>query len=175
MESPKLLKGVLKLFPFEFHFYFNISLELVKLNFGFHLEYPKKGFILSHPNLERVLVSYIKELKEYFEGRISFLNPPHHLNLKPFSLRVLELLREIPKGKTITYTELAQKANLPYGARAVAKILALNPLPLLYPCHRVVSKKGLSGFSQGTLLKWLLLYWEGQYQKTDKNLLKSKL
>jgi len=175
LESPKPLKGILKLFPFEFHFYFNTSLELVRLHFSFYLEYPKKEYILSHPNLEEILANYIKELKDYFECKISFLNPPHYLNLSPFSLRVLEILREIPKGKTITYTELAQRVNLPYGARAVARILALNPLPLLYPCHRVVSKKGLSGFSQGPLLKWLLLYWESPSQKTDKNFLKSKL
>lgn len=175
LENPKLLKGTLKVFPFEVDLYFNSSLELIKLNFRFFLEYPKKEITIPHPLLKSFFIEFFYELKEFFRGQKAFLDLPHRLTLKPTSSRVLKLLREIPKGKTITYAELAKKAGFLKGQRAVGRILALNPLPLLYPCHRVISQKGLSSFSQGILIKWLLLYWEYLHQNSDKEPLKSKL
>lgn len=169
LESPKLLKGILKLFPFEFDLYFNTSFELVRLNFRLYLAYPKKEIILPHPSLKNIFSICLKELRNFFECKSPFLNLPHHLTLKPSSLKILEFLRDIPKGKTITYGELAERVGLPKGQRAVAKILASNPLPLLYPCHRVISKRGISGYSQGVFLKWLLLFWETKYQISDSN------
>jgi len=175
LENPKLLKGSLKVFPFEFDLYFNSSFELIKLNFRFYLEYPQKKIFIPHPFLESFFIKFFYELKEFFHGKKAFLDLPHRLGLKPASIKVLKLLREIPKGQIITYAELAKKTGLPKGQRAVARILALNPLPLIYPCHRVISQRGLSGFSQGILLKWFLLYWEYLYQNSDRKIFKSKL
>lgn len=50
-----------------------------------------------------------------------------------------ELLR-IPYGKTITYSELAEKVRKPNAVRAVASAVAKNPLCIIIPCHRVVPK-----------------------------------
>ncbi len=168
LENPKLLKGYLKIFPFEFELSFNSSFELVKLNFRFYAEYPKKEIFIPHPSLEVYFREFLKEINAFFKGKKPFLDLPHRLSLKPTSQKVIELLREIPFGKIITYSELAKKACLPKGQRAVGQILARNPLPLLYPCHRVISQRGLSGFSQGALLKWFLLYWEYHQNFDDK-------
>lgn len=50
-----------------------------------------------------------------------------------------ELLR-IPYGKTITYSELAQRVGSPKAVRAVASAVARNPLCIVIPCHRVLPK-----------------------------------
>lgn len=59
-----------------------------------------------------------------------------------FQKRVYEYLRTIPKGKVVTYSELAEKIGYPKACRAVGNALHLNPMPDVYPCFRVVNKEG---------------------------------
>ncbi len=77
--------------------------------------------------------------------------------LKPFSQRVLLELRGVPYGEIVTYGELACMAGAPNSQRAVGRILGSNPVPLVIPCHRVVARNGIGGFSCGVEWKeWLL-------------------
>jgi methylated-DNA-[protein]-cysteine S-methyltransferase len=62
-----------------------------------------------------------------------------------FRRRVLEQCRRVPYGKTISYAALAAKAGSPGAARAVGNCMAGNRIPLLIPCHRVVSSGGKIG------------------------------
>lgn len=62
-----------------------------------------------------------------------------------FQRRVIEGCRQIPFGRTLTYGELAEKAGDPGAARAVGNVMAVNRIPLIVPCHRVVSSGGSSG------------------------------
>lgn len=78
-----------------------------------------------------------------------------------FQRRVLEEVRKIPRGKTVTYGEIAKKINKPKAARAVGNALKRNPLPLIVPCHRVVGKKDVGGYTGGVELKLRLLKIEG--------------
>ena len=77
-----------------------------------------------------------------------------------FQRKVWQALRLIPVGQVMTYGELAKQLNT--SARAVGNACRANPIPLLIPCHRVVSKTGIGGFSgsrDGSPLKikkWLL-------------------
>jgi len=77
-----------------------------------------------------------------------------------FQKKVWQALRQIPVGQVMTYGELAQQLNT--SARAVGNACRANPIPLLIPCHRVVSKSGMGGFAgsrDGLPLKikiWLL-------------------
>ena len=77
-----------------------------------------------------------------------------------FQRRVWRALQRIPVGEVRTYGELA--TELGSCARAVAQACRANPLPILIPCHRVVSASGLGGYmgqSDGPLLeikRWLL-------------------
>lgn len=72
--------------------------------------------------------------------------------------KVWQELQQIPKGTTISYTELAQRCGKPQAARAVASACAKNPISLFIPCHRVVAKSGaLGGYRWGIARKqWLL-------------------
>ena len=66
----------------------------------------------------------------------------------PFQVKVWKYLKTIPKGKVITYKQLAKAINMPEAARAVANACAKNPYAPKIPCHRVIrSDGGLGGYS----------------------------
>jgi methylated-DNA-[protein]-cysteine S-methyltransferase len=102
----------------------------------------------------------VRQLRDYFR------NPSHafRLPLAPvgtaFQRRVWRALQRIPAGRVLTYGGLATK--LMSGARAVGGACGANPLPIVIPCHRVVSQAGLGGYSGGVgrddpgIKRWLL-------------------
>lgn len=75
---------------------------------------------------------------------------------------IREVVRQIPKGMTLSYKEVAQKAGSPRAARAVARVMSLNFDPTV-PCHRVICTNGsLGGYNRGGILaKRTLLQKEG--------------
>jgi methylated-DNA-[protein]-cysteine S-methyltransferase len=61
---------------------------------------------------------------------------------------VLQATAAIPYGETRTYGQVAAAVGKPRAARAVGRALATNPMPIVIPCHRVVSADGrLRGYS----------------------------
>lgn len=101
-----------------------------------------------------------RDLRRYFKGRkIDFKSYEIDLKVTDFARSVLELVREIPYGKIMTYGEIAR--FLKTSPRSVGRVLKLNPAPVIIPCHRVVSKSGLGGFSYGLKIKMELLKLEG--------------
>lgn len=93
-------------------------------------------------------------------GDVASVNIACKLNGTPFQQKVWKALREIPVGKVMTYGELAIKVGS--SARAVGNACRKNPVPVVIPCHRVVSANGPGGYAgatQGTLFNikcWLL-------------------
>lgn len=85
--------------------------------------------------------------------------------LTPFRRQVSEALRQVGRGQTTTYGQLAARCGRgPGGSRAVGGAMAQNPLPLVVPCHRVLAAGGsLGGFSAhgGVTTKLRLLTLEG--------------
>lgn len=69
-----------------------------------------------------------------------------------------QILRAVPAGAPISYTEFAAKAGRPRAVRAAAAACARNPAALFVPCHRVLRSDGsLGGFRWGLAAKrWLL-------------------
>lgn len=81
-----------------------------------------------------------------------------------FQTRVAGACREVLFGETTTYAALAAAAGSPRAARAVGQCMASNRVPLIVPCHRVLSSAGrLGGFSApgGVDFKRRLLMLEG--------------
>ena len=75
-----------------------------------------------------------------------------------FQLRVWQALRQIPRGQTRTYGELARDLGQPTAARAVARACATNRVALLVPCHRVIGADGSStGYRWGRQRKEKIL------------------
>ena len=82
--------------------------------------------------------------------------------MKSFSDKVRDIVRKIPKGKTMTYKEVAARAGNPKAARAVGAVMRTNYDPSI-PCHRVIGSDGkLTGFGGGLPLKRWLLDLESQ-------------
>jgi AraC family transcriptional regulator of adaptative response/methylated-DNA-[protein]-cysteine methyltransferase len=75
-----------------------------------------------------------------------------------FQHRVWEALRDIPRGTTASYTEIARRIGRPEAVRAVARACGANPVAVAIPCHRVVRTDGaLSGYRWGVERKRALL------------------
>lgn len=72
--------------------------------------------------------------------------------------RIYRAVQEVPYGETTTYGEVARRVGTV--PRVVGTAMRLNPTPLVIPCHRVVAKDGLGGFSPSPELKQALLSME---------------
>lgn len=80
---------------------------------------------------------------------------------KTFTEKVYEVVKKIPKGKTLTYKEVAKKAGSEKAFRAVGNILNKNFDPQI-PCHRVIKSNGdLGGYNRGAKNKRKILLEEG--------------
>ena len=86
----------------------------------------------------------------------------------PLQRAVWLAISKIPYGKTVNYSELAERVGFPRAIRAVASACGANPVPLAIACHRVVGKDGgLGGFSLGgTQVKEKLLALENPVRET---------
>lgn len=100
-----------------------------------------------------------KELKEYFEkGLENFSQKIGVLKGTEFDKMVWHTLKEIPYGETRTYKWLAEKIGRPTATRAVGQALSRNPLPIIFPCHRIIESDGsIGGYSLGVDTKRRLL------------------
>lgn len=112
-------------------------------------------------------LNMIIDLEKYFSGDpVDFSGYDLDLSgLTTFQQNVLEKVRSVPYGHTITYKELAERIGKPRAFRAVGQALALNPYPVLIPCHRVVSAHGTGGYCGGfkkkdLKFKMMLLHME---------------
>ncbi|WP_081680341.1 methylated-DNA--[protein]-cysteine S-methyltransferase [Cellulomonas sp. URHD0024] len=103
-----------------------------------------------------------RELDEYFAGRRRTFDVPLDLRLlHGFRRVVVEHLPDIAYGRTESYADMAHRAGSPKAVRAVGTACALNPLPLVLPCHRVVRSDGSPGqYAGGTEAKRRLLALE---------------
>ncbi|WP_433759060.1 methylated-DNA--[protein]-cysteine S-methyltransferase [Nocardia sp. CA-135398] len=85
-----------------------------------------------------------------------------------FLMHAWEVLRKIPAGDPVTYTEYAAISGRPDATRAAANACARNAAALFVPCHRVLRIGGaLGGFRWGLPVKrWLLDHERGEAQLT---------
>ena len=100
-------------------------------------------------------------LDAYFAGRAP---EPAPVPLKPrgteFQQAVWALLRQIPRGTTVTYGSLAARLGPSMSPQAVGQAVGKNPIAIVIPCHRVVGRAGLTGYAWGLEKKRYLLEHE---------------
>lgn len=121
------------------------------------------------PSSAASLPGWVKEaiarIREHVAGRPQDLAriPIDLTASSPFHVAVLRALQRVPAGRTTTYGALAESVGKPGAARAVGRVMAQNPLPVVIPCHRVVARGGNGGFSAygGVVTKARLLELEG--------------
>ncbi|MFP3910088.1 MAG: methylated-DNA--[protein]-cysteine S-methyltransferase [Archaeoglobaceae archaeon] len=101
-----------------------------------------------------------KDVERYLQGyKIDFSDYSLRLSdTTGFLQKVLNKVRRIPYGETVTYGELAKKLNS--GPRAIGQAMKRNPIPIIIPCHRVIASNGLGGYSSGVEIKKQLLKLE---------------
>ena len=99
------------------------------------------------------------DISRYLKGEVIDFSKyePDLSDLTDFEQAVLNEVRKIPYGATITYSELADRIGSSGGARAVGQALSKNPYPIMIPCHRVVARSGIGGYRGGVGLKKQLL------------------
>ena len=94
------------------------------------------------------------QLIAYFSGSLKGFRLPVQAKGKSAAGRAwLEAMTEIPYGTVMTYSELAAAAGKPGAPRAAGTACSTNPIPIIYPCHRVVGAGGaLGNYSGGSPL-----------------------
>jgi len=119
-----------------------------------------RRFLPVHPEGQALVAGFMR----YFGGQAMSLDAslPEGVG-NDLQRAVWKSLRGIEYGKYETYGQMAQRMGLPESrARLVGNAAAQNPLPIIYPCHRVVSPTGaLTGYSAGPHWKRALLELEG--------------
>ena len=101
------------------------------------------------------------ELQAYFDGSRRRFTVPVRITGSPFQRAFLKALIDIPYGETREYGDLAKALDV--SPQAIGQACGANPIPILIPCHRVLSATGLGGYSGagGVETKVALLRREG--------------
>ena len=97
------------------------------------------------------------QVAAYFAGRLTAFDLPLRVEASLFQQQVCAQIASIPYGETLTYGDIARTLGAP--PQAVGRGCGGNPIPLIIPCHRVLGRDGLGGFSGGTGVEtkvWLL-------------------
>ena len=101
------------------------------------------------------LNEYLSSLRSKFELKLDLLAPPYYK-------KVLKMVANIPYGKTASYKTIAEQTGNSKAVRAVGSANAYNPIPIIIPCHRILTHSGkLGGFGGGVETKVFLLELEG--------------
>jgi AraC family transcriptional regulator, regulatory protein of adaptative response / methylated-DNA-[protein]-cysteine methyltransferase len=104
----------------------------------------------------------VAQVVGFVESATQSFDLPLDLRGTAFQQRVWTAIRDIPRGATASYAELAQQIGHPTATRAVAQACAANRVAVAIPCHRVVRRDGgLSGYRWGAERKRALLRREG--------------
>jgi methylated-DNA-[protein]-cysteine S-methyltransferase len=118
-----------------------------------------------HGGKTPLLSAAARQLEAYFAGDSTDFDLPLAAGGTKFDRRVWAAMRAIPYGETRTYGDLAHLTDS--GPRAIGRACGRNPIPIVVPCHRILARGGLGGYSGGAGLptkQWLLAL-EGRLRK----------
>lgn len=144
-----------------------------RLLFGFsepqHLSAEIKSYFPTACLDNSLLKGLQQDLADYFYGRHENFNCRVDLSWAgDFTNRVLRRCSRIKPAETMSYKELAKQIGSPRAARAVGNALSKNRIPLIIPCHRIITSNGSpGGFSApgGINLKKQLIKHEAKMTK----------
>ena len=109
-----------------------------------------------HSDSSPLLEKAKEEIEEYFQGKRKTFDLPLDAKGTEFQKRVWKELLDIRYGETLSYGEIGDRIGTK-AYRAIGNACGKNPIPILIPCHRVVGKDNIGGFSLGLDLKRKLL------------------
>lgn len=139
-------------------YYISITLEdnyLTQLSLADNLPISKE--------YSELALDIFKQLDEYFEGLRTVFNIKTKVkyiykNQELFT----QFLKEIPYSQKLTYSQMAQKLGDKNLSRNIGFLCGKNPIPIIIPCHRIVSANGIGGYSAGVNIKPYLLELEAR-------------
>ncbi len=106
------------------------------------------------------------QISEYLDGKRKVFDLPLNPKGTDFQQTVWSELLGIPYGETKTYKEIAESLGAPKSSRAVGSACNKNPIPIILPCHRVLSSDNkLTGYVGGLEIKQKLLDLEKSFNK----------
>ncbi len=138
-------------------------------NFVTSVRYLPRGTPQVAPH-DRIAERACREIERYLADPAYVFRVPYHLQGTLFQRRVWREIEKLFLLKTTTYGVMAR--HLGSAARAVGGACGANPVPLIVPCHRVLSANGLGGFMGGreafplSVKRWLLAH-EGLIDRRD--------
>ena len=114
--------------------------------------------------VDKISKEVVHQLKCYFENPQWHFDLPLDLTGTQFQQRLWRALSDVPAGTTDTYGRLAHQ--LSSGAQAIGQACRRNPVPVVLPCHRIVSRQGMGGYfgevdGEKMVIKKALLTHEG--------------
>jgi len=140
------------------------GLKIIKLDNSLHgLDFVDKTITKPHTE-DALLREAIQQIQEYVKSPGFKFDLPLEPQGTDFQRKVWRVLQDIPAGQVRTYGEISAQLNS--SPRAVGNACRQNPIPLIIPCHRVVSSQGIGGFAgethgQKISIKQQLLLHEG--------------
>ncbi|MET1412834.1 methylated-DNA--[protein]-cysteine S-methyltransferase [Roseibium sp. HPY-6] len=116
-----------------------------------------------HQDETPLLREAASQVVAYLEGKLKDFDLPLAPKGGDLHQAVFKAMLEIPYGSTRTYGDVAKELNT-YG-QPVGQACGANPIPIIIPCHRILSANGLGGYSGsgGLDTKIALLKLEGGY------------
>ena len=120
------------------------------------------NIITSSSKPSKIAKKVSEQMHEYFHGTRKTFNLPLYLNVPPFYKKVLNEVYRIKHGQVASYMDIAINCGNKNSVRAVGSANANNPIPIIIPCHRVISSNGaIGGYGGGLEKKMFLLNHEG--------------
>ena len=105
-----------------------------------------------------------QQLQQYFAGERKSFDLHLAQSGTLFQRRIWNAMLQVPYGETISYQELARRAEHPQAVRAAGTACGANPLPIIVPCHRITRADGSIGkFALGDEVKVALLKLESEF------------
>jgi len=131
--------------------------------------FPHAHLIGGDGDFEQLIAKVVGYIESPVTGSEHFRHLPLDIRGTVFQQRVWLALRQIPAGKTLSYTDIARLIGAPNAVRAVAGACAANTLAVAIPCHRVVRNDGaISGYRWGVERKQALLALESKEVKSTQ-------
>lgn len=142
------------------HFNFPISFGTVQVSWSSQDQLSHLQWSESHlagwyrVRVPKSVLKLVKLIQAYFYQGEPIRSIPWDLidqsDWSEFQKEVYRVISEIPHGETRTYGWVAAKLGKNSAARAVGQALKKNPVPILIPCHRILSSTSLGGFMGAT-------------------------
>jgi len=153
-----------------YHAYYQSPVGLLKVwgsNYGIRSLTFEHGDVEQdeiHPCLRKA----IDQLNDFFHGKRKTFELTLNLIGSPFQVAVWRELQKITYRETVTYLHIAKAIGKPNASRPVGHAIALNMIPIIIPCHRVIGTTGnLIGYVEGIRKKRWLLEFENNGIQTS--------